>query len=80
MYFHEYFADFDKDFSVLDESGTYNDLELYDLDPKLNLPLTALLRKVSIFYRIGKKYSASSKCVQKNISRMTRVKILEFSI
>ena len=48
MNFHEYFADFDLDFGVSNESGTYNDGESHDLDPKLNLTLTALLRKVPI--------------------------------
>ena len=45
MNFHEYFANFDRVFGVSDESGTYNDREWHDLDPKLNLTLTALLRK-----------------------------------
>ena len=48
MDFYEYFADFDWVFGVSDESGTFNDCELHDL--KLNLTLTALLRKVSILY------------------------------
>ena len=55
MFFHEYFANFDGDFGVFDEIGTYNDWELYDLYPKLNVTLTALLRKVPILYKIGEK-------------------------
>ena len=47
-------------FDVSDENGTYNDQESYVLDPKLILTCIALLRKVPILYRIGKKYSASS--------------------
>ena len=60
MNFHEYFVDFDRVFGVSDESGTYYDREWHDLDPKLNLTLTALLRKVPILYQIGIKYFASS--------------------
>ena len=60
MDFYEYFADFDRVFGVSNESGTYNDWESHDLDPKLNLTLTVLLTKVPILYRIGKKYSAGS--------------------
>ena len=60
MDFYEYVADFDQVFGISDESGTYNDRESHDLDPKLNLTLTALLRKVPILYQIGKKYSAGS--------------------
>ena len=60
---HEYFADFD----VFDESGTYYDPELYYLDPKLNLTLGGILRKVPILYQFQKKNSASSACVQINI-------------
>ena len=48
----KYFADFDGDFGVFNESGTFHDRESYNLDPKLNLTLTALLRKVPILYRI----------------------------
>ena len=59
-FFHENVTDFDRVFSVSDENGTYNDRESYVLDPKLTLTCIALLRKVLILYRIGKKYSASS--------------------
>ena len=59
-FFHENFNDFDQVFSVSNENDTYNDRELYLLDPKLTLTCIALLRKVPILYRIGKKYSASS--------------------
>ena len=45
MFFHEYFADFDR---VFDESGTYNDRESQDFNPKLNW---TLLRKVPILYK-----------------------------
>ena len=62
MNFHEYFADFDWVFCVSDERGTYNVRKSYDLDSKLNLTLTALLRKVQILSRIVKKYSAISAC------------------
>ena len=47
-------------FGVSNESGTYNDQESHDLDLKLNLTLTLLLRKVPILYQIRKKYSAGS--------------------
>ena len=50
MDFHEYFADFYRFFSVSDESGTFKNRESHDLDPKLNLTLTALLRKGPILY------------------------------
>ena len=73
MFFQEYFADFERDFRVLDESGTNDDRELCDFDPKLNLTLTALLRKVPILYRIGKNIQPLTH-VGKKISRMTRVK------
>ena len=39
----KYFADFNGDFGVFDESGTY-DRESHYLDPKLNLTLTTFLR------------------------------------
>ena len=52
MTFHEYLADFDQVFGVSDDSGTYNNRESYDFDPKLNLTLTALLRKVQIRKKI----------------------------
>ena len=58
MFFHEYFAEFDRVFGVFEEIDTVNDRELYNVDPKLNLTLTTLLRKVPILYGIGKKYSA----------------------
>ena len=59
-FFHENFTDFDRVFGVYDEDGTYNDRVSNVLDPKLTLTCIALLRKVPILYRIGKKYSASS--------------------
>ena len=65
-FFHENFTDFDWVFGVSDENGTYNDRELYILDPKLTLTCNALLRKLPILYRIGKKYSASSASGEKN--------------
>ena len=65
-FFHENFTDFDRVFGVSDESGTYNERESYVLDPKLTLTCIALLRKVPILYRIGKKYSASSTSGEKN--------------
>ena len=56
MNFHD---DFDWVFCVSDERGTYNVRKSYDFDSKLNLTLTALLRKVQILYRIvRKKYPA----------------------
>ena len=36
VFFHEYFADFDLVFGISNESGTFNDRESYDFDPKLN--------------------------------------------
>ena len=48
-------ADFDGDFGVFNESDTYSDRELGDSDPKRNLIVTALLRKVPILYEIEKK-------------------------
>ena len=64
MFFHEYF---DGDFSVFDESGTYSYRESYDLDPKLNLTLTALLRKVPILYRIRKDIQSVAHVRKRNI-------------
>ena len=73
-FFHENFTDFDRVFGVSDENGTYNDRESYVLDPKLTLTCNALLRKVPIMYRIGKKkYSASSASGGK-IASVLRVK------
>lgn len=76
MFFHEYFADFDRVFGVFEEIDTFNDRELYNLDPKLNLTLTALLRKVPILYGIGKKILSQARMGGKKIYRMPRVKIL----
>ena len=50
MYFQEYFANFDRDFGMFDESGTYYEGEAHNFSPKLNLTLSVLLRKVSILY------------------------------
>ena len=66
----ENLADFDWVFGVSDESGTYNNPESYDSDPKLTLTYIVLLRKVPILKRIGKKYSASSGSAEKNIKRI----------
>ena len=71
MFFHEDFVNFDQVFGVSNESGTYDDWESYNLDPKLNLTLTALLR----FCTELEKNIQPLAHVRKKISRMTRVKI-----
>ena len=72
MFFHKYFADFDRVFSVFDESDTFNDQKTYSFDLKLNLTLTALMRKVPILYRFGKKFQPGAHA-GKEIYLMTRV-------
>ena len=47
-FFYEKLADFYQIFGVSNESGTYNNQESYDLDPKLTLTCIVLLRKVPI--------------------------------
>ena len=66
MLFHNLVDNFDEVFGSFNENGTYNDWELGDSDPKMNLIVTEkstdFLRKVLILYEIGKKYSAYSAC------------------
>ena len=75
-FFHENFTDFDWVFGVSDENGTYNDLELYVLDPKLTLTYVALLRKVPILYRIGKNTQPVARVGEKNGSGTPRPKTI----